>query len=70
MEIPKIYIEDLELARAVVTLRKNRESRSEQDDAMQKTFAVIEAVLSEAARKHNCPVCGTQQIMYVILTKE
>ena len=58
------------MARAVVELRKYKESHSDADESIQKAFAVIEAVLSEAARDHDCPVCGTQQIMYVILTKE
>lgn len=66
----KIDREELEIARAIVTLRKHKESRTDADEAMQKTFAVIDAILSEAARKHNCPACGAQQILYVSLTKQ
>jgi predicted RNA-binding Zn-ribbon protein involved in translation (DUF1610 family) len=66
----KIDHDELEIARAIVTLRRNKESRTDADETVQKAFAVIDAILSEAARKHNCPVCGASQILYVTLTKE
>ncbi len=66
----KIDSKELEMARAIVTLRKYQGSSSDEDEATQKTYAVVEAILSEAARKHNCPICGATQILYVTLTRE